>query len=171
MFHRTGLATLAAAGSAPVSGRSGAARPNETWAGGALHAIGVDGGKTCLSCLLDGHSRAVMAAGSGFAGDTIRLAAALVPALGTRGVPGHVCADDGPAFVDARLLRACARLGIKLVHSPAGTTPLNRPILRLIEGSRSDRMPGNLAGFFRAVRRVVLIGPGQCALLVSHDRC
>ena len=43
---------------------------------------------------LDDHSRAVMTARFAFAEDTIRLAAALRPALGTRGVPEHVYAVD-----------------------------------------------------------------------------
>ena len=60
-----------------------------------------------------------MAARFGFAEDTIRLAAALRPALAARGVPEHVYVDNGSAFVDAWLLRACAKLGIKLVHSAA----------------------------------------------------
>jgi hypothetical protein len=65
-------------------------------------------------------SRAVMAARFGFAEDTVRLAAALRPALAARGVPEHVYVDNGSAFVDAWLLRACAKLGIKLVHSQPG---------------------------------------------------
>ena len=48
---------------------------------------------TYLFCFLD-HSRAVMAARFAFAENTIRLAAALRPALGTRGVPEHVYAVD-----------------------------------------------------------------------------
>ncbi len=77
-----------------------------------------------MFCFLDDHSRAVMTARFGFAEDTIRLAAALRPALGTRGVPEHVYVDNGSAFVDAWLLRACAKLGIKLVHSQPGRPPL-----------------------------------------------
>ena len=84
----------------------------------------MDGRKTYLFCFLDDHSRAVMAARFGFAEDTIRLAAALRPALGSRGVPEHVYVDNGSAFVDAWLLRACAKLGIKLVHSQPGRPPL-----------------------------------------------
>jgi len=56
----------------------------------------------------------------GFAEDTVRLAAALRPALAARGVPEHVYVDNGSAFVDSWLLRACAKLGIKLVHSAPG---------------------------------------------------
>ena len=64
-----------------------------------------------------------MAARFGFAEDTIRLAAALRPALAARGVPEHAYVDNGSAFVDAWLLRACAKLGIKLVHSQPGRPP------------------------------------------------
>jgi putative transposase len=136
MFNRTGLRTLVTAEAAPVFGRFEADRPNEIWTGDALHAIRVDGRKTYLFAFLDDHSRAVMAARFGFAEDTIRLAAALRPALAARGVPEHVYVDNGSAFVDAWLLRACAKLGIKLVHSRPG-----RP-----EGR------GKIERFFRTVR-------------------
>jgi putative transposase len=90
MFNRTGLTTLTTPAAAPVFGRFEAARPNEIWTGDALHAIRVGGRKTYLFAFLDDHSRAVMAARFGFAEDTVRLAAALRPALASRGVPEHV---------------------------------------------------------------------------------
>jgi putative transposase len=93
MFNRTGLTALVAPEAAPVFGRFEAARPNEIWTGDALHAIRLDGRKTYLFAFIDDHSRAVMAARFGFAEDTIRLAAALRPALGSRGVPEHVYVD------------------------------------------------------------------------------
>jgi putative transposase len=68
--------------------------------------------------------------------DVVRLAAALRPALAARGVPESVYVDNGSAFVDAWLLRACAVLGIKLVHSRPG-----RPQGR-----------GKVERFFRTVR-------------------
>jgi putative transposase len=148
MFHRTGLTALATEQTAPaVFGRFEADRPNEIWTGDALHAIQVDGRKTYLFAFLDDHSRAVMAARFGFAEDTVRLAAALRPALGTRGVPEHVYVDNGSAFVDAWLLRACAVLGIKLVHSQPG-----RPQGR-----------GKIERFFRTVR-------GQFLAELTEDR-
>jgi putative transposase len=136
MFNRTGLTALVTPEAAPVFGRFEAARPNEIWTGDALHAIRLDGRKTYLFCFIDDHSRAVMAARFGFAEDSIRLAAALRPALASRGVPEHAYVDNGSAFVDAWLLRACARLGIKLVHSQPG-----RPQGR-----------GKIERFFRTVR-------------------
>ena len=120
MFRRTGLTALTPAAAAPAFGRFEASRPNEIWTGDAMHAIRLAGRKTYLFAFIDDHSRAVMAARFGFAEDTIRLAAALRPALGSRGVPEHVYVDNGSAFVDAWLLRACAKLRIKLVHSQPG---------------------------------------------------
>jgi putative transposase len=94
-----------------------------------------------MFAFLDDHSRAVMAARFGFAEDTVRLAAALRPALATRGVPEAIYVDNGSAFVDSWLLRGCATLGIKLIHSAPG-----RP-----EGR------GKIERFFRTVREQFLV--------------
>src|SRR4029077_7828754 len=94
-----------------VFGRFEASRPNEIWTGDALHAIRLAGRKTYLFAFIDDHSRAVMAARFGFAEDTIRLVAALRAVVVARGVPECVYVDIGAAFVDAWLLRACAKLG------------------------------------------------------------
>jgi putative transposase len=126
---------------AQVFGRFEAARPNEIWTGDALHGPVVAGRKTYLFAFLDDHSRAVMAARFGFAEDTVRLAAALRPALATRGVPQAVYVDNGSAFVDSWLLRGCATLGIKLIHSTPG-----RPQGR-----------GKIERFFRTVREQFLV--------------
>jgi putative transposase len=124
-----------------VFGRFEAARPNEIWTGDALHGPQIAGRKTYLFAFLDDHSRAVMAARFGFAEDTVRLAAALRPALATRGVPQAVYVDNGSAFVDSWLLRGCATLGIKLIHSTPG-----RPQGR-----------GKIERFFRTVREQFLV--------------
>ncbi len=139
-FDRLGLA--APAPDAPaVFGRFEASRPNELWTGDALHGPRVAGRKTYLFAFIDDHSRAVMGHRFGFAEDTIRLAAALRPALAARGVPGSIYVDNGSAFVDSWLLRACATLGIKLVHSTPG-----RPQGR-----------GKIERFFRSVREQFLV--------------
>jgi putative transposase len=101
-------------------GRFEADRPNELWVGDALHGPVVGGRRTFLFAFLDDRSRAVMAARFGFHEDTVRLAAALRPALASRGVPESVYVDNGSPFVDSWLLRACASLGIKLTHSTPG---------------------------------------------------
>jgi len=71
----------------------------------------------------------------------VRLAVALKPALAARGVPAGIYVDNGSAFVDAWLLRACAKLGVRLVHSAPG-----RPQGR-----------GKIERFFRTVREQFLI--------------
>jgi putative transposase len=107
-----------------VFGRFEADVPNERWVGDALHSPRVGGRKTYLFAFLDDHSRLVTGYRFGFAEDTVRLAAALEPALASRGVPASCYVDNGSAYVDYWLLRACGKLGIRLVHS----TP-HRPLL------------------------------------------
>jgi putative transposase len=117
--------------------------PNRMWIGDALHAvrIGPAQRKTILFCFLDDHSRAVMGARFGFAEDTVRMAGVLRTALQTHGVPERLYLDNGSPFIDSWLLRGCATLGIKLIHS----TP-NRP-----EGR------GKVERFFRVVREQFLV--------------
>src|SRR3954447_26763213 len=132
---------LAAGAAGPVFGRFEAGRPNELWTGDALHGPTVAGRKTYLFAFLDDHSRAIMGHRFGFAEDTVRLAAALRPALGSRGVPDGIYVDNGSALVDAWLLRACAKLGIRLIHSTPG-----RPQGR-----------GKIERYFRTVREQFLV--------------
>jgi putative transposase len=73
-----------------------------------------------MFAFLDDRSRAVMAGRFGFHEDTVRLAVALRPALAARGVPGSIYVDNGSSSVDSWLPRACASLGIELVHSTPG---------------------------------------------------
>ncbi len=86
-----------------------------------------------------------MAARWGYFEDTVRLAAALRPALAARGVPSRIYVDNGSAFVDAALKRAAARLGIKITHSAPG-----RPQGR-----------GKIERFFRVVREEFLVEIGD----------
>lgn len=120
MIVREGLTALQAPLTPAVFGRFEADGPNELWTGDALHGPMVQGRKTYLFAFLDDHSRAVMGHRWGFAEDTVRLAAALRPAMAARGVPRYIYVDNGSAFVDSWLLRACAKLGVKLVHSTPG---------------------------------------------------
>jgi putative transposase len=68
--------------------------------------------------------------------DVVRMAAAFRPALQARGVPQSAYLDNGSAFVDAWLLRGCAVLGIRLIHS--------RPGKPLLTGQSLDRLPVTL---------------------------
>jgi transposase InsO family protein len=140
-FHRLGLAGPAVKESPTVFGRFEAAAPNDLWTGDVLHGIRIQLRKTYLFAFLDDHSRLLPGYRWGYAEDTVRLAVALRPALASRGVPRAAYVDNGSPFVDRWLLRACAKLGVRLVHS----TP-SRP-----EGR------GKIERFFRTVRDQFLV--------------
>ncbi|HEY2831359.1 MAG TPA: DDE-type integrase/transposase/recombinase [Sporichthyaceae bacterium] len=137
-FTRIGLTGPSAASTVSVFGRFEAARPNELWTGDALHGPVVAGRKTYLFAFVDDHSRALVGYRFGYAEDTVRLAAALRPALASRGVPEAIYVDNGSAFVDAWLLRACAKLGIKLTHSTPGRPQGRGKIERLFRTVRDQ---------------------------------
>jgi putative transposase len=126
-------------------GRFECSRPNEMWTGDTLHGPVIAGRKSYLFAFIDDHSRAVMGARWAHHDDVVRMAAAFRPALQARGVPRAVYLGNGSAFVDAWLLRGCAVLGIKLIHSRPG-----RP-----EGR------GKIERFFRTVREQFLVEIGD----------
>ncbi|MCB9438644.1 MAG: DDE-type integrase/transposase/recombinase [Mycolicibacterium sp.] len=117
LFRRLELIGPAAGDAPEVFGRFEAENPNDRWTGDALHGPRIGGRKTYLFAFLDDHSRLLCGYRFGFAEDAVRLGAALQPALAARGVPASVYVDNGSAFTDSWLLRACAKLGIRLVHS------------------------------------------------------
>jgi putative transposase len=125
-------------------GRFECTRPNEMWTGDTLHGPVIAGGKSYLFAFLDDHSRAVMGARWAHHDDVVRMAAAFRPALQRRGVPQAIYLDNGSPFVDAWLLRGCAVLGIRLIHSRPG-----KP-----EGR------GKIERFFRTVRGQFLVEIG-----------
>jgi putative transposase len=155
MFVREGLTALARAARPGVGvfGRFEAAKPNELWTGDALHGERIDGRKTYLFAFIDDHSRAIVGHRWGFAEDTVRLGAALRPALAARGVPEALYVDNGSAFVDSWLLRACARLGIKLVHSTPGR-PQGRGKIERFFRSVTDEFLVEIAGGARGGRPI-----------------
>jgi len=140
-FHRCELVGPAAGDRPAVFGRFEAENPNDRWTGDGLHGPRIGGRKTFLFAFLDDHSRLLCGYRFGLAEDTVRLGAALEPALAARGVPASIYVDNGAAYVDAWLLRACAKLGVRLVHS----TP-HRPQGR-----------GKIERFFRTVREQFLV--------------
>jgi putative transposase len=70
---------------------------------------------------------------------------ALGGALAARGIPASVYLDNGAAMVDKQLSRACACLGIRLIHSRPGQ-PAGR---------------GKIERFFRTVREQFLVEVGS----------
>ena len=141
LFARHGLNTRPDGTPPAAFGRFEAAAVNDRWTGDALHGPVVGGHKAYLFAFIDDHSRAIPGYRWGHSEDTVRLEAALRHGLGSRGVPRSVYVDNGSAFVAAPLLRACAVLGIRLIHSRPG-----RP-----EGR------GKIERFFRTVRDQFLV--------------
>jgi putative transposase len=122
-------------------GRFEAEAPNELWTGDALHGPLIDGRRTFLFCFLDDHSRLLV--GYRWAGreDVLNASGALRAGIAARGLPKAVYVDNGSPFVSGQLLRACAVLGIRLIHSTPG-----RP-----EGR------GKIERVFRTVREQLLV--------------
>src|SRR4051794_15061535 len=119
------LGALAAGGpgSEEVFGRFEADRPNELWTGDALHGPTIGGRKTYLFAFLDDHSRAIVGHRFGFAEDTVRLAAALRPALGSRGVPDGIYVDYADLRVMPTSVRTSWSAGVNertCRHNPGG---------------------------------------------------
>jgi putative transposase len=122
-------------------GRFEAQAPNELWTGDALHGPMVDGRRTFLFCFLDDHSRLLV--GYRWAGreDVLNASGALRAGIAARGLPAAVYVDNGSPFVSGQLLRACAVLGTRLIHSTPG-----RP-----EGR------GKIERVFRTIREQLLV--------------
>jgi transposase InsO family protein len=139
--HFVNAGLTGTSGDKSVFGRFEATHGNELWTGDALHGPKIGGRKTYVFAFIDDHSRVIVGHRFGFAEDTVRLAAALRPALSARGVPESIYVDNGSAFVDTWLLRACASLAIRLTHSKPG-----RPQGR-----------GKIERFFRTVRDQFLV--------------
>jgi putative transposase len=130
-FARLGLNRSPDGGTPRAYGRFQAERPNALWTGDALHGGPVVAGrKAYLFCFIDDHSRLLSGYRWGLAEDTVRLEAALRAGLSSRGVPERLYVDNGSSFCSRELLRTCATLGIKLVHSrpgePAGRGKIER---------------------------------------------
>ena len=136
-FARLGL-NVRADGRTPdkVYGRFEASRPNELWTGDGLHGPKVGGRTAILLAFIDDYSRALVGYRWGTAEDVLRLEAALRSGLCARGVPDGILVDRGSAFVSHQLLRACAVLGVKLIHA----------------SPRAATTKGKIERFFRTVR-------------------
>ena len=126
-FAREGL-NVRADGRSPhkVYGRFEAEARNDLWTGDGLHGPLLAGGtprRAVLLGFIDDHSRLLVGWRWGTGEDVFRLEAALRSGLTSRGVPKAILVDRGSPFVSSQLLRACAVLGVKLIHaSPRAAT-------------------------------------------------
>jgi putative transposase len=149
---RIGLNTRPDGSPPEAFGRFEAAAPGDLWTGDALHGPAVAGRKTYLFAFIDDHSRALVGYRWGHSEDTVRLEAAFRSALASRGTPRQVYVDNGSAYVSKQLLRACASLGVRLVHSRPGRPEGRGKIERVFETVRIQflveieaRLPPDLA--------------------------
>ena len=130
--------------SGKVYGRFEASVRNELWTGDGLHGptlAGVAARRAVLLAFIDDHSRTLVGWRWGTGEDVFRLEAALRTGLMARGVPDAVLVDRGSAFVSSQLLRACAVLGVKLIHA----------------SPRAATTKGKIERFFRTVRDQFLV--------------
>jgi putative transposase len=119
-------------GMAPQAfGRFEAAAANQRWTGDALHGPTVGGRKAILFAFIDDHSRLLTGYRWARREDTVRLEAALHKGLASRGIPESVYLDNGSAMIDKQFQRACAVLGVRLVHSRRGGNRAGRPAVSL----------------------------------------
>jgi putative transposase len=144
-FSRLGLKVARGAGPVKVYGRFEASERNELWTGDGLHGPQIGGRKAILLAFIDDFSRSLVGYRWGTAEDVTRLEAALRAGLGARGVPRAILVDRGSAFVSRQLERACAVLGIRLIHA----TP------------RAATTKGKIERFFRTVRGQFLVELGS----------
>ena len=127
---------------AVVFGRFEAEAPNVLWTGDVLHGPLIGGKKTYLVAFLDDHSRFITGYRWGWSEDSLHLAAAFKRAVAARGLPGTAYVDNGACFVDETIAVTCAKLRIRITHSPP-----YRP-----EGR------GKIERFFETVRGQFLVG-------------
>ena len=106
-FHRCELMGPTSGEVSAVFGRFEAEYPNELWVGDALHGPRVGDRKTYLFGFLDDHSRLLVGYRFGFSEDTVRLAAALRPALAARGVPAGIYVDYADLTTMPMFLGSC----------------------------------------------------------------
>ncbi len=124
-----------------VYGRFEAAARNELWTGDGLHGPTVGGRRAILLAFIDDYSRLLVGYRWGLAEDVLRLEAALRAGLAARGLPAAILVDRGSAFVSAQLARACAVLGIRLIHA----------------SPRAATTKGKIERFFKRVRGQFLV--------------
>jgi putative transposase len=130
------------------------------WTGDALHGPLIDGRRTFLFCFLDDHSRALVGYRWAAREDVLSASRALRAGIAGRGLPKALYVDNGSPFVSGQLLRACAVLGIRLIHSrpgrPEGRGKIERVFRTIREqvlGELEDHPPASLeelGGTFQA---------------------
>jgi len=131
-----GLSRARLAGRERAYGRFEASAPNELWVADVLHGPLVRGRRAYLFCVLDDHSRFVVAARFQWAETTLALEGVLRTAFLALGLPDSLYADNGSPFASKQLQRICAVLAIRLVHSAPGRPQGRGKLERLFRSVR-----------------------------------
>jgi putative transposase len=137
-FARLGLRGRSSERPPEAFGRFEADAINDLWVGDVMHGPSIAGRKALLFAFLDDHSRLITGHRWGLSEDVLRLEAALRRGLAARGVPKRIYVDNGSPFVSHQLQRACAVLGIRLVHSRPGRPQGRGKIERFFATVRSQ---------------------------------
>jgi putative transposase len=152
-FTKIGLDRYHPTGEAVAFGRFEASTVNELWVGDGLVGPLVAGRRAVLVAFMDDHSRAFMGYRWSTSEDAVRAAAALRAGIAARGIPQAVYLDNGSGFVSASLLRACAVLGVRLIHSRPGRPQGRGKIERVFRTVRDQFLveidPGAVEDLFR----------------------
>lgn len=119
-------------------GRFEACAPNELWTGDALHGPLVEEKRAILFAYIDDHSRLLTGYRWGLREDVMSASRALREGMACRGLPGALYLDNGSPFVCSQLLRSCAVLGIRLIHSRPGRPEGRGKIERVFRTIRSQ---------------------------------
>ena len=147
-------------------GRFEAESRNELWTGDALHGPLIDGRRTFLFCFLDDHSRLLVGYRWAAREDVLNASRALRAGIAARGLPKAVYVDNGSPFVSGQLLRACAVLGIRLIHSTPGRPEGRGKIERVF---RTVREPSCWSSSRTARPRALRISTGSSRAGLSRS--
>ena len=125
-----------------VFGRFEAEAPNVLWTGDVLHGPLIGGKKTYLVAFIDDHSRFITGYRWGWSEDSLHLAVAFKRAIAARGLPVRAYVDNGACFVDETIAVTCAKLGIRITHSPPYRPEGRGKIERFFETVRGQFLAG-----------------------------
>lgn len=97
--------------------------------------------KAYLCCIIDDHSRVIVAGRFFFHENSISLEVVLKEGIMRFGVPQIFYCDNGSVYSSSYLQTACARLGISLVHSKPYDSPSRGKIERYFRTVRDKFLP------------------------------
>jgi putative transposase len=126
-------------------GRFQAGQVGEIWTADFMNGPDIGGKPSFLAGIIDDRSRFLTGARFTRRTDAVRFAGVLRAAIAAHGTPSSLYCDNGSAFVDSSLERACAVLGVKLTHSAPGR-PMGRGKIERVFGVIQQQFLVEVAG-------------------------